>query len=107
MNDSIYESIPNIENVKEFSDVVGNKYTKFSKNENNELLNTLYSTFYKGISGLRGHVDKIVSCYNKIKTIGMKFDSYYVVWLTMGTLPSLTISSPVIMIKRSNEKLKI
>ena len=45
MNDSIYESIPKIENVKEFSDVVGNKYTKFLKNENNELLNTLHSTF--------------------------------------------------------------
>ena len=66
-------------------DVVGKKYTKLSKNE---LLNTLNSTFYDGTSGVRGHIDKILACYNKIKSIGMKFDSNYVVWLIMGTLLS-------------------
>ena len=30
--DSIYESTPKTDNVKEFLDVVGNKYIKFSKN---------------------------------------------------------------------------
>ena len=48
--DSIYESIPKTENAKEFLDDVGKKYTKFSKNE---FLNTLYSTFYDGTSGVR------------------------------------------------------
>ena len=62
-------------------------YTKFSKNKKNELLNILHSTFYDGTSGVRGHIDKILACYNKIKTIGMEFDSYYIVWLVMGTLP--------------------
>ena len=66
-------------------DVVGKKYTKLSKNE---LLNTLNSTFYDGTSGVRGHIDKILACYNKIKSIGMKFDSNYVVWLIVGTLLS-------------------
>ena len=33
MEDSIYESIPKTENAKEFLDVVGQKYTKFLKNE--------------------------------------------------------------------------
>ena len=75
MEDPIYESIPKTENAKEFLDVVGKKYTKFSKNEKNELLNTLHSLFYDGTSGVRGH-------------IGMEFDSYYVIWLIMGTLPS-------------------
>ena len=88
MENSIYESIPKTENAKEFLDVVGKKYTKFSKNEKNELLNTLQSTFYDGTSGIRGHIDKILACYNKIKTIGTEFDSDYVVWLIMGTLPS-------------------
>ena len=60
-------------------------YTKFSKNE---LLNILNSTFYDGTSGVRGHIDKILTCYNKIKTIGLEFDTDYVVWLVMGTLPS-------------------
>ena len=41
-----------------------------------------------GKSGVRGHFDKILACYNKIKTIGIEFDSDYVVWLIMGTLPS-------------------
>ena len=85
MENSIYESIPKTENAKEFLDVVGKKYTKFSKNE---LLNTFHSTFYDGTSRIRGHIDKILACYNKIKTIDMKFDSDYVLWLIMGTFPS-------------------
>ena len=48
MEDSIYESIPKTENAKEFLDVVGKKYIKFSKNE---LLSTLQFTFYDGTSG--------------------------------------------------------
>ena len=70
MDDSIYESIPKTENAKEFLDAIGKKYIKFSKNE---ILNTLQSTFYDGTSGVRGHIDKILACYNKIKAIGMKF----------------------------------
>ena len=73
MDESIYESILKTENAKEFLDAVSKKYTKFSKNENNDLLNTLYSTLYDGTSGVRGHIDKILACYNKIKTIGMEF----------------------------------
>ena len=74
MEDSIYESIPKIDNTKEFLDAVGKKYTKFLNNEKNELLNTLHFTFYDGTSGVRGHIDKILGYYRKIKTIGMEFD---------------------------------
>ena len=79
MNDSIYQSISKTENANEFLDSVGKKYIKFSKNEKNELLNVLHSIFYDGTSGVRGHIDKILACYNKIKTIGMEFDLNYVV----------------------------
>ena len=37
MEDSIYTSIPKIENGKEFLDAISKKYTKFSKNEKTEL----------------------------------------------------------------------
>ena len=37
MVDSIYKSIPNIENAKKFLDAISKKYTQFSKNEKNEL----------------------------------------------------------------------
>ena len=37
MEDSIYERILKIENAKEFLDAISKKYTKFSKNEKNEL----------------------------------------------------------------------
>ena len=37
MEDSIYASIPKIENAKEFFDAISKKHTKFSKNEQNEL----------------------------------------------------------------------
>ena len=76
MKDYIYESIPKTGNAKEILDVVGKKYTKFS---NNELMNTLHSTFYDGTNGVRGHIDKILSCYNKIKNIDMEFNLDYVV----------------------------
>ena len=88
MEVSIYESIPKIKNGKEFLDVVAKKYTKFSKNEKNELQNTMHSIFCDGTSEVRGHIDKILACYNKIKNIGMEFDSDYIVWLIMETLPS-------------------
>ena len=39
MEDSIYASIPKIENTKEFLYAINKKYTKFSKNEKNELSN--------------------------------------------------------------------
>ena len=39
MEDSIYTSIPKIENAKEFLYAISKKYTKFSKNEKNELSN--------------------------------------------------------------------
>ena len=55
MEDSIYENIPKTENANEFLDFVDKKYTKFLKNEKNELLNTLFSTFYDGISRVQGH----------------------------------------------------
>ena len=57
------------------------------KNEKNEVLNTLHSTFYDETSGVQGHIDKILACYNKIKTIGMDFNLDYVVWMIMETLP--------------------
>ena len=88
MDDSIYESIPKTENAKEFLDVVGKKFTKVLKNEKNELLNTFHSTFYDGTSGVRGHNDKILACYNNIMTTSMDFNSDYVVLLIMGTLTS-------------------
>ena len=47
MEDSIYESIPKTENAKEFLDLFGKKYTKFSKDEKNELLNTQSSLFFR------------------------------------------------------------
>ena len=37
IEDSIYASIPNIENAKEFLYAISKKYTMFSKNEKNEL----------------------------------------------------------------------
>ena len=37
MEDSIYASIPKMENAKEFLDAISKKYTNFSKNEKNEL----------------------------------------------------------------------
>ena len=60
MDDSIYESISKTENVNKFLDVIGKKYTKFSKNEKNEFLNTLYFTFYDGTNRVRGYIDKIL-----------------------------------------------
>ena len=37
MEDSVYASIPKIENAKDFLYTISKKYTKFSNNEKNEL----------------------------------------------------------------------
>ena len=37
MDESIYASIPKIENAKEFLDTISKKYIKFPKNEKNDL----------------------------------------------------------------------
>ena len=37
MEESIYTSIPKIENAKECLDAISKKFTKFSKNKKNEL----------------------------------------------------------------------
>ena len=87
MKDSIRDSIPNTENAKEFLEAI-NKYNKFSKNEKNELLNALHSIVYDGITGIREHTDKIVACYHKIRAISTELDEDYIVWFSMGFLPS-------------------
>ena len=87
MEDSIRDSIPKIENAKEFLEAINKKY-KFSKNEKNELLGIFHITTYVGVSGIREHIDKIVASYHKMKAIGMKLDEDYVVWFIMGTFPS-------------------
>ena len=53
MENSIYDSISKTENAKELFNVVGKKYTKFSKNEKNKILNTLHCTFYDETSRVR------------------------------------------------------
>ena len=75
------------ENAKEFLEAINRKYKKFSKNEKNELLSTFHSTTYDGVSGIRGHIGRIVACYRKMKAIGTEFDDDYLVWFIMGTLP--------------------
>ena len=51
MEESIYANIPNIENAKEFLDVITKKYTKFSKNEKNKLFdNHLMNVFLNQMS---------------------------------------------------------
>ena len=87
MEDSIRDNIPKIENARDFLDAINNKYKKFSKNEKNELLTTLHTIIYDGVSGIRNHIDKLVSCYHKIKDLGLNLDDDYLVWFTMGILP--------------------
>ena len=88
MEESIRDSIPKVENAKDFLDVINNKYKKFSNNKKNELLTTLHTTIYDGISCIRSHTDKFVSSYHKIKDLGLNLDDDYLVWFVIGSLPS-------------------
>ena len=49
MKESIYASIPKIENAKEFLNDISKKYTKFSKNEKNELSDNHYVCFESNV----------------------------------------------------------
>ena len=79
MEDSIRDSIPKIENAKDFLDTINNKYKKLFKNENNELLTTLHTIVYDGVNGIRNHIDKLVSCYCKFKDLCLNLDDDYLV----------------------------
>ena len=59
--DSIYASIPNIENAKEFLDVISKKYKKFSKNEKKELSDDHWSMFVLNLMSLMCHL--IFGCW--------------------------------------------
>ena len=88
VEESIRDSIPKIENMKDFLDTINNKYKKFSTNKKNEHLTTLHTTVYDGISGIKNHIDKLVFCYHKIKDLCLNLNDAYLVWFTMGSLPS-------------------
>ena len=79
IEDSICDTIPNIESAKDFLDAINNKCKKFSKNEKNKLLTTLHTTIYDSVSGIRNHIDKLISCCYKIEDIGLNLDDDYLV----------------------------
>ncbi|KAL5560480.1 hypothetical protein UlMin_036691 [Ulmus minor] len=59
-------------------------FKKFSKKH----LNMLQKLSYDGTSGNRSHIDKVISCYRKLLSIGVKLlDDDYMVWLLIRTLP--------------------
>ena len=88
MDESIRDSIPKTENAKDFLTAIEKKYEKFTKNEKNEYLNMLHSTFYDGTGDIRAHIDKLMGCYHKLKAMNMDLGKEYMVWFVMGTLPS-------------------
>lgn len=88
MEDSIRDSIEDVEISKTFLESIDKKFKKFSKNERNEHLNMLCNPSYDGASGIRSHIDKAISCHRKLLSIGAKLlDDDYMVWLIMRTLP--------------------
>ena len=56
MEDSIYASIPKIKNAKEFFNAINKKYTKFSKNEKNELFDNHWVKFVLNPMSLMCHL---------------------------------------------------
>ena len=85
--DSIHDTIPKVKSVNDFLNAI-NKYKKVSKNEKNELLTTLHTTIHDGVSSIWNHIDKLVSCYNKIRDLGLNLDYDYLVCFAIGSFPS-------------------
>ena len=71
MDGYIRDSIPKTENAKDFLTTIDKKYEKFSKNEKNEYLNMLHSTFYDGMSDM--------GFYHRLKAMGMDLREGYMV----------------------------
>ncbi|KAL5542843.1 hypothetical protein UlMin_010553 [Ulmus minor] len=72
MEEYICDSIKGVDVAKNFLESIDKKFKKFSKNERNEHLNMLHNLSYDGASGIRSHVDKVISCYRKLLSIGAK-----------------------------------
>ncbi|KAL5576980.1 hypothetical protein UlMin_018679, partial [Ulmus minor] len=88
MEEFIRDSIEGVDVAKTFLKSIDKKFKKFSKNKINEHLNMLHNFSYDGASGIRSHIDKAISCYRKLLSIGGKLlDDDYMVWLLMRTLP--------------------
>ena len=81
MEESIYANIPRIENAKEFLDAISNKFTKFSKNEKNELSNNHW----------------VNVCFES-NVIDVPFDTW---WLDSGATIHASNSMQVVTTKRS------
>ncbi|KAL5581199.1 hypothetical protein UlMin_013641 [Ulmus minor] len=88
MEESIHDGIEGVDVAKNFLESIDKNFKKFSKNERNEHLNMLHNISYDGASGIRSHIDKAISCYRKLLSIGAKLlDDDYRVWLFIRTLP--------------------
>ena len=67
-----------------FLESIDKKFKKFSKKH----LNMLQNLSNDGTSGNRSHIDKAISCYRKLLSIGARLlEDDYMVWLLMRTLP--------------------
>ncbi|KAM6556990.1 hypothetical protein CsatB_004009 [Cannabis sativa] len=88
MDESIRDSIPQIENAKDFLAAIKEKYKKFSKNEKNECLTLFHRTNYADTGDIRAHIDKLMGCYQKLKGMGLDLGEDYMVWFVMETIPS-------------------
>ena len=84
--ESIYASIPKIKNAKEFLDAISKKYTKFSKNEKNEL----YYNHWVNV------------CF-KSNVIDVSFDTC---WLSSGATIHACNSMQVVISRRSPTSLE-
>ncbi|KAL5576976.1 hypothetical protein UlMin_018675 [Ulmus minor] len=80
MEESIRDSIKGVDVAKKILESIDKKFKKFSKNERNEHLNMLHNLSYDGASGIRSHINKAISCYRKLLSIGAKLldDDYMV-----------------------------
>ncbi|XP_062091041.1 uncharacterized protein LOC133797221 [Humulus lupulus] len=88
MDESIRDSIPQIEIAKDFLAAIKEKYKKFSKNEKNECLTLFHRTNYANSGDIRSHIDKLMGCYQKLKGMGLDLGEDYMVWFVMETIPS-------------------
>ena len=87
IEESIRDSIPKTNTAKEFLEAVAKKYMMFPKFEREHYFNLLHTTFYDGVSGVRDHISKLESYFQKLKGIDTNLGEDFLVWLTMRYLP--------------------
>lgn len=88
MDGTIKDNVHDIENAREFLQVVGEKFKRFNKAEKAHYLSLVGKTTNDGVGGVHEHTMKMVNWYNKWKSMNVELGEDFLICQVFESLPS-------------------